>query len=138
MASTRRDILVSAAASLVGRSATQAATIGSRPAIKAIAFDAFPVFDPRPVFVLAEELFPGKGAELSDAWRTRQFEYTWLRTAMHRYADFWQVTNAALRFAAKTLRLDLTEAKRARLMAAYLELKPWPDAAAALRSMRGA
>ena len=26
--------------------------------IKAVAFDAFPVFDPRPVFALADELFP--------------------------------------------------------------------------------
>jgi hypothetical protein len=39
--------------------------------IKAVAFDAFPIFDPRPVFALAEELFPGTG--LSDEWRTRQF-----------------------------------------------------------------
>lgn len=43
------------------------------PKFKAIAFDAFPIFDPRPVFRLAEELFPGKGAELSNAWRSRQF-----------------------------------------------------------------
>jgi 2-haloacid dehalogenase len=43
--------------------------------IKAIAFNALPIFDPRPVCALAEQLFPGKGAELSSAWRTRQFEY---------------------------------------------------------------
>jgi hypothetical protein len=65
--------------------------------IKAVAFDAFPIFDPRPVFALAEELFPGTG--LSDEWRTRQFEYTWLRVAAHHYADFWRVTGAALLFA---------------------------------------
>jgi hypothetical protein len=46
---------------------------------KAVAFDAFPIFDPRSVFGLAETLFPGKGSELSNAWRTRQFEYQWLR-----------------------------------------------------------
>lgn len=43
------------------------------PRFKVIAFDAFPIFDPRPVFMLAEELFPGKGAEVSNAWRSRQF-----------------------------------------------------------------
>ena len=64
--------------------------------IKAVAFDPFPIFDPRPVFALAEELFPGTG--LSDEWRTRQFEYTWLRVAAHHYADFWQVTGEALLF----------------------------------------
>jgi 2-haloacid dehalogenase len=58
---------------------TPLAQAATRPKIKAIAFDAFPIFDPRPVFALAEQLFPGKGADLSNAWRTRQFEYQWLR-----------------------------------------------------------
>jgi len=48
----------------------------------------FTTFDPRPVFALAEELFPGEGAELSNAWRTRQFEYAWLRTLTAVFA--WQ------------------------------------------------
>jgi 2-haloacid dehalogenase len=43
----------------------------SQSRIKALAFDAFPIFDPRPVFALAEQLFPGKGAELSNVWRIR-------------------------------------------------------------------
>src|SRR5262245_47255803 len=49
------------------------------PRIKALAFDAFPILDPRPVFERAEQLFPGKGVELSNTWRIRQFEYQWLR-----------------------------------------------------------
>jgi 2-haloacid dehalogenase len=106
------------------------------PKIKAIAFDAFPIFDPRPVFALVEQLFPGRGLELSNAWRTRQFEYTWLRTMSGRYADFWQVTDDALVYAANTLRLDLTPEKRGRLMQAYLELKVWPDVAPALKVLR--
>ncbi|HEY5909263.1 MAG TPA: hypothetical protein VJA21_01520 [Verrucomicrobiae bacterium] len=40
--------------------------------VRTVAFDAFPIFDPRPIFALAEEVFPGRGAELSKAWRTRQ------------------------------------------------------------------
>src|SRR5436190_9738136 len=90
--------------------------------VQAIAFDAFPIFDQRPIFGLAEELFPGRGAELSKAWRTRQFEYTWLRTVAGRYADFWQVTEDALVFAAKDLKVDLDSQRRAQLMNAYLEL----------------
>jgi 2-haloacid dehalogenase len=42
--------------------ATAAAT-DAKPAIKAIAFDGFPIFDPRPIFAMAEELFPGRGAQ---------------------------------------------------------------------------
>lgn len=85
-----------------------------------------------------ERLFPGKGAELGSAWRTRQFEYAWLRTLMGRYANFWQVTEEALVFAANTLKLDLTAEKRAHLMQAYLEIKAWPDALPALQLLRDA
>jgi len=106
--------------------------------IRAIAFDAFPIFDPRSVFALAERLFPGKGATLSNAWRTRQFEYQWLRALSGQYADFWQATEDGLVFAAELLKLDLTSDKRDRLMHAYLELEAWPDVAAALQTLRGA
>lgn len=106
--------------------------------IKAIAFDAFPIFDPRPVFALAEQLFPGRGAELSNAWRTRQFEYQWLRALSRRYADFWQATEEALVFSAEMLKLDLTPDKREQLMDAYLGLKAWPDVPPALQSLRNA
>src|SRR5215813_11946127 len=61
-----------------GLFATAREAVGYRStAVKAIAFDAFPILDPRPIFDLAETMFPGKGADLAAAWRTRQFEYTW-------------------------------------------------------------
>ena len=50
----------------------------SVPKVKALVFDAFPILDLCPVFRLAEQLFPAKGADLSNTWRTRQFEYQWL------------------------------------------------------------
>lgn len=104
--------------------------------IKAIAFDAFPIFDPRPVFTLAEELFPGSGSALNDEWRVRQFEYTWLRVAARRYADFWQVTQDALVFAANKLKLELIPEKREKLMNAYLKLTAWPDVPPALNTLK--
>jgi len=106
--------------------------------IKALAFDAFPILDPRPVFALAERLFPGRGTELSNIWRIRQFEYQWLRALGGQYADFWQATEDALVFAASTLKLELPAAKREQLMAAYLQLQAWPDVPAALRSLKDA
>src|ERR1700677_1208032 len=126
----RRDfVTLVAGAAATSFLATSSLAIGrsALPKIKAIAFDAFPIFDPRPVFALVEQLFPDHGVELSNAWRTRQFEYTWLRTLSGRYADFWQVTEDALVYATNTLNLDLTPEKRGRLMQAYLELKIWPD-----------
>jgi 2-haloacid dehalogenase len=105
---------------------------------KALLIDAFPIFDPRPVFALAEEIFPGKGSELGGAWRTRQFEYTWLRAVAHQYEDFWKVTEDALVFAARSLKLDLDRTRRERLMDAYLKLRAYPDVVPALKSLKGA
>ncbi|HXT40118.1 MAG TPA: haloacid dehalogenase type II [Candidatus Angelobacter sp.] len=104
--------------------------------IKAIAFDAFPIFDPRPVFDLAEQLFPGKGIELGNEWRARQFEYTWLRVAAGRYVDFWRVTRDALVFAAHKAKVELLPQHRDELMNAYLGLKTWPEVVPALNSLK--
>ncbi|MFO1351048.1 MAG: haloacid dehalogenase type II [Gammaproteobacteria bacterium] len=106
--------------------------------IKAVAFDGFVVFDPRPIGVLAEELFPGKGADVMAVWRTRQFEYTWLRTLTQSYVDFWQVTMDALAFGCAIHNLELTPTKRDRLMSAYLQLKAWPDVLPTLQVLKDA
>ncbi len=132
----RREFLkISSAAMAAGLSTTALAGSG-RP--KALAFDAFPVFDPRPAFALCEPLFPGKGTELANLWRTRQFEYQWLRALTGRYVDFLQATEDALVYACETLKLPLDADKRAKLVGAFLELKPWPDAPAALRALKAA
>jgi 2-haloacid dehalogenase len=105
----RRTVLASAGSALL--------TAGPAPLqkIRAIAFDGFTILDPRSINAVAEEAFPGKGVELSNAWRTRQFEYTWLRTLMRTYLDFRHVTEESLEFVAASLRLPLTTEKRERL-----------------------
>jgi len=106
--------------------------------IKAVAFDGFVIFDQRPISVLAEELFPSKGADFMTQWRTRQFEYTWLRTLTHSYVDFWQVTQEALEFAGKALKIEVSVTARQRLMESFLHLKAWPDAISALTALKAA
>ena len=106
--------------------------------IRAVAFDGFVIFDPRPVVGFADRLVPGRGAELVEAWRTRQFEYTWLRTLSGRYVDFWRVTEDALRFAAASRRIALTPEQEQALMQAHLQLPAWPDVRAGLESLRSA
>lgn len=133
----RRDFM-----SLVGAGA--AAAVSGKPLsaavsearIKAIAFDGLAVFDARPIATLAEQVLPGHGEEMSALWRTRQFEYTWLRTVGRQYADFWQVTEEALLFSCKSLNLKLTRTDSDRLMQSYLELKAWPDAPAVLKELK--
>jgi len=109
---------------------------GSR--FSAVAFDGFPIFDPRPVAKVAEELYPGRGGDLVAAWRTRQFEYQWLRALGGQYADFWATTADGLDFAARQLRLDLTPQARDRLMSLFAALPIWPDVKPALGALKQA
>lgn len=141
MGTNRREFMNLVAGSIVAGgtlASIKEASSAARGRIKAIAFDGLAIIDPRPVFAHVEELFPGKGAELSNAWRTRQFEYTWLRTLGGQYVDFWQVIEEALIFAVKMLKLDLSVRQRDELMQTYLTLKAWPDAAPALKAMKEA
>jgi len=129
----RRKFVTLAAATL----AAPAAFAATRP-IKAIAFDGFPIIDARPFFAKAEDIFPGKGRALSEAWRTRLFEYTWLRTLGGRYVDFWRVTEESLVFAAKASGVGLAADQRDALMQTWLTLKAWPDVAPALKELQAA
>jgi 2-haloacid dehalogenase len=69
---------------------------------------------------------------LSALWRQKQLEYTWLRSLMGRYEDFWSVTEAALRHAIRRLGLTATGTQVDRLMAAYLNLACFPEVPRAL------
>ena len=126
-----RRVFVKAVAGAVGATAVRAQGLQKESRangrIKAIAFDGFVIFDPRSVEKRVEEQLPGRGAELTNLWRTRQFEYCWLRTSGGQYADFWKVTDDALRYTAKSLMISLTGAQHDALMDAYLNLTPWPD-----------
>lgn len=111
---------------------------GKQAGFKALAFDAFPIFDPRPIAALTERLFPGEGQALMNAWRVRQFEYQWLRALAGRYVDFLEATHDSLVFATDQLRLKMSSAQQAQLMAAWSNLQVWPDAANALRTLHDA
>lgn len=110
----------------------------SKPRFKAVAFDYFVLFDPSSVVPAVERIFPGQGAEFTKAWRSKQFEYGFLRSITGRHRDFFAVTADALDYTAEALHLPLTPAARASLLDAYLNLKPWPDSIDALRRLRAA
>ena len=106
--------------------------------IKAAAFDGLVVFDVRGVAAAAGRLFGERAAPLVQAWRTRQFEYTWLRSLTGRYADFLTVTDDALTFAAASVGIDVAPSQRRTLMEGFLALDAWPDAAPGLRRLKEA
>jgi len=100
-----------------------------RSGVQAYVFDAYgTLFDVNSVGALAERLAPGHGAAIARSWRTKQLEYTWLGSLMERRSDFAAVTEQALDYTLAELMLPLDADARARLIEAWLELPPYPDA----------
>ncbi len=108
----------------------------AKPRFKAIAFDYFVIFDPNSVVPIVEKEFPGKGLEFTKMWRGKQFEYGFLRSITKRHEDFFTVTGSALDYTAEAMKVKLSPEQRERLLNAYLNLKPWPDAVAALQKIK--
>jgi len=105
--------------------------------LKALVFDAYgTLFDVHAVIQRCESFWPGKGAALSQLWRTKQLEYTWQRSLMQRYLPFSKVTREALGYACEALELPLDEARTQALMDAYLDLAAYADVPAALEELR--
>jgi len=105
--------------------------------MKAVAFDAYgTLFDVYSVTALGDALFPGKGDALAQLWRLKQLQYSMLRSLMGRHRDFWRLTEDALVYAAKSLGLDLSPDKRARLLEAYLTLTAFPDVKPGLEALK--
>jgi len=102
----------------------------------ALVFDAYgTLFDVHSVTRLAETLFPGKGAALSQAWRSKQLEYTWLRSLMGRYEDFNRVTADSLDWTIEALHIVAGEGARNALVAEYRKLAMFPEVPAALEAL---
>ncbi len=103
--------------------------------IRGYVFDAYgTLFDVHSVIEAGREITQDP-ATLSAVWRQKQLEYTWLRSLMGRYEDFWAVTEAALRFALRRLALEAGEAHVRRLMEAYLSLASFPEVKPALERL---
>ena len=106
-------------------------------AIRGYVFDAYgTLFDVHSVVEAGRALTTDPMA-LSLAWRQKQLEYTWLRSLMGRYEDFWSVTEDALRWAIARLGLTAGEVDVRRLMDAYLSLACFSEVPSALESLAG-
>ena len=106
--------------------------------IKAVVFDAYgTLYDIQSVAAVTEEAFPGYGEIISQIWRIKQLEYTWLRSLMRRYADFSVITRESLAYTLRCLGLKNDPAVFERIMDKYVRLDLYPDAKAALAQMKG-
>jgi len=104
--------------------------------IKAIVFDAYgTLYDVQSVADITEDIFPGYGEIITQVWRIKQLEYTWLRSLMRQYRDFGAVTRDSLTYTLKCLGLEYDDESFARIMDKYLHLDLYPDAMLALEAM---
>ncbi len=112
--------------------------MNNRAPLHALVFDAYgTLFDVHSISTACESLFPGWGADLSRLWRTKQLEYTWLRSLMGHYADFEIITRDALSYACGALGLELAQPDTRRLMESYRQLSTFSEVKDALAGLRG-
>lgn len=104
--------------------------------IDACVFDAYgTLFDFNSAANAARDELGDDWQRLSDLWRLKQLQYTWLRGLAEHHADFWQVTGDALDFALATLKIERL-GLRERLMQLYLRLGTYPEVPAMLRELK--
>ena len=95
--------------------------------VKACVFDAYgTLFDVHSAVGHHRERLGEHADAVSQVWRLKQLEYTWLRSLMGVHADFWQVTGEALDYALDTYGVDDADLRKA-LLHAYLELDSYPE-----------
>jgi len=105
--------------------------------LKAAVFDAYgTLYDIQSVAETTEDAFPGYGEIITQVWRIKQLEYTWLRSLMQRYQDFAAVTRDSLSYTLRVLGLAYEREAFERVIEKYLHLDLYPDAASALAGLK--
>lgn len=137
----RRDFLSLAAGGAVVGSVMamplgQFALAAGESRIKAVAFDAFPILDPRPAFAVIKQYLPQNSEAFRKAWFAKIFSYTWLRTAGEQYKDFEAVMKDALDFTAEDLGVQLAPEAKASIVEAFFSLPVWSDVKPALNTFK--
>jgi len=106
--------------------------------IKVCIFDAYgTLFDVHSAVGRYRDRLADKADAVSATWRTKQLEYTWMRSLMQRYVDFWHVTGDGLDYALDAHGVD-DAGLRADLMNAYLGLDCYAEVPDALLELKEA
>jgi 2-haloacid dehalogenase len=114
-------------------------------AIKAVVFDAYgTLFDVYSIQALAEDLYPGKGADIAVKWRDKQIEYTRLITqsdphsasGSQYFRPFWELTRLSLAYTLDRLKLNREAGQVEKLMQQYAHLTPFPENLAVLQKIK--
>jgi len=106
------------------------------PPIEACVFDAYgTLFDVHAAAARCKDDLGEKEEALSNLWRLKQLQYTWLRSLMGAYEDFWTLTGDALDFAMNSVGLNDPDLRK-KLMELYLQLDVYPEVKATLQALK--
>ena len=104
--------------------------------VEACVFDAYgTLFDVHSAAARMKDELGEKADALSEMWRLKQLQYTWLRSLMGRHEDFWQVTGDALDYSMRALGME-NDGLRAKLMELYLQLDAYPEVSDVLTQLK--
>jgi 2-haloacid dehalogenase len=104
--------------------------------VEAYIFDAYgTLFDLKNPVAARAARVGDKAFQLSELWRQKQLEYSWIRSLMGSHADFWKVTGDALDFTLDNLNIN-DPALRSELMELYLSLPAFEEVPDVLRTLR--
>jgi 2-haloacid dehalogenase len=113
--------------------------------IKAVIFDAYgTLFDVYSIQILAEQIYPGKGADIAVKWRDKQIEYTRLITqsdphnasGSQYFRPFWELTRLSLEYTLDRLKLDRESGQVEKLLEQYMRLTPFAENLAVLQKIK--
>ena len=82
------------------------------------------------------EIFKDVWPSVSNIWRMKQLQYTWLRSMTGSYTDFWSITQNSLDFALEAHKLQNDLVLRERLLALYWELQPYSEVSQMLKELK--
>lgn len=100
-------------------------------------FDAYgTLFDVHSAVARHEAAIGPEARRLSTLWRVKQLEYSWTRSLMRRYRDFWALTTEALDFAIAATCGQLPADLRRALLDAYRTLDAYPEVPGVLTTLR--
>lgn len=104
--------------------------------VKACVFDAYgTLFDVHSAVRSGGQALGDKATAVSELWRQKQLEYTWLRSLMGAHVDFWQVTSEGLDFALAASGVR-DRALHDKLMNLYLTLDAYEEVSPTLETLK--
>ena len=106
------------------------------PQVQAVLFDAYgTLFDVHSAVARHAPTIGPEAARLSEIWRAKQLEYSWVLSLAGRYEPFWRLTERALDYAfARCPSVDRSVGPT--LLAAYQALDSYPEVPAVLDGLR--